>query len=113
MRRRSWRHGLQRTLFFIFGLALSGWLSRRGVSRLKCKNERVERLLQSRYTPLLRDFRDAVFHFDPEFRNAALQFAGEEDEVLIWLEDLSEALAAYFLHELGSDSLVASITTPE
>lgn len=80
-------------------------------SRLRCRDARIEALLESEFTPLLREFRHVVFHFEPDFRIAPLQFAGEEDEVLVWLDDLTEALAAFIVRELGANCLVGSVVT--
>ncbi|MFN2397904.1 MAG: hypothetical protein ABR543_04570 [Gemmatimonadaceae bacterium] len=95
--------------FFHLWIALLWVLAEGWQKRLRCSDTRIKELLASEFTPFLKQFRDVVFHFDPHFRDTPLQYAGEEDEVLVWLEDLTEAFAAFFLRELGPDSMLSSV----
>lgn len=78
-------------------MVLDGWRE-----RLRCNDPDIDDLLDSELTPLLTDFRNSVFHYDPEYPSAPLNYTGEEG--LEWLERLMSGLAEFFQRELGEDS---------
>lgn len=73
-----------------------------GFRELKCKDERVEKLLAAEeYVDLLRRFRNGVFHYQKEPMDPRLVAFMTREGSEEWIRDMHAALGAFLMRELA------------
>lgn len=83
-------------------VVIDGWKE-----RLEYHDPEIDDLVSGGFDQLFKQFRNVVFHFEPEYLDEPFSYTGEQG--LTWLEDLMHAFADFFHSELGTDSQLASI----
>lgn len=75
-------------------VVIEGWLE------LKFKDQVIEDLLKSKYTNLLKQYRNGVFHFQKKYKDEKFEDLDKEKDAVKWIVDLNKELGRFFLEKL-------------
>jgi hypothetical protein len=68
--------------------------------RLKYHDPEIDDLLRSRFVATLKEYRNASFHFSPQYFDSRMQVFLNEPDSEVWLGDLHAAFARWFRFHL-------------
>lgn len=75
-------------------VVIEGW------QNLKLKDGNVDNLLKSKYTKLLKRYRNGVFHFQKKYKDIRFEELDREKEAVSWVVELNKEFGRLFLEKL-------------
>ena len=75
-------------------VVIEGW------QNLKLKDQVIDSLLKSKYTNLLKRYRNGVFHFQKKYKDKRFDDLDKEKDAVKWIINLNKEFGRFFMEKL-------------